>query len=170
LSERNYKEQNKLESEIEKLTENENLPYRLKVFYFINNEIIKSSSEKMENREKFISDMKNKKDASEIYATFIKPKFDPNKPYKIVSEKEITKNVDSSENKFLTQIAKDKESENYLQKILVKEKEIEKLKSSVLNGMGTDETIVFGIILFSIFFVLRYLMYATKWSIKQLKE
>jgi hypothetical protein len=154
LSERNYQEQNKLESEIEKLTEYENLPYRLKVFYYLNNEIIESTSEKIENKEKFISDLKSKKEASEIY--------------KFLKEKQ---HIKISETEYLTKISKDTESEKYLKDILPLEKELEKAKNSFFNGnVYTDDMGVFGLILFSIFFLLRYLVYGTKWSIKQLKE
>lgn len=169
LSERNFQEQNELKTEIQKLTEYQKLPYRLRTFYYINNGINKDPSEKWKKREKFISDMKVKRLALDIY-DFMKPKFDPNKLYEVISEKNATEKIDSSKRNFLTQIAKDKESESYLQKIILKEKELEKVKNSVLNKMGTKEAIILGVILLSIFFLLRYLIYATKWSIRQLKE
>jgi hypothetical protein len=51
------------------------------------------------------------------------------------------------------------------------EKELEKTKKSFFNErIGGGEVLGLGIILFSIFFLLRYLIYGTKWSIRQLKE
>ena len=56
----------------------------------------------------------------------------------------------------------------YIKKL---ERKLEQKKSSIFNNsFGDDE--IFGIasVIFSILFLLRYLIYGTKWSIKQLKD
>lgn len=67
--------------------------------------------------------------------------------------------------------------ENYpnykIKLILLKEKKVllKKLKESFFNdSIGTVELNWLGIIIFSLFFILRYLIQGTKWSMKQLKE
>ncbi|HEU4496329.1 MAG TPA: hypothetical protein VFR70_04690 [Flavobacterium sp.] len=169
LYERNYQSQNKLTSEIESLTSYEKLPYRLKIFYHLNNEVYTSSSEKIVNRKEFISDLKDDTVALKIYNT-LKLKDEPN--YQTVSVEDIQKTTDPNAKQFLIRIAKDKESETYLQKLAVKEKELEEVKNSAFNGMGKDDekAIILGLILLSIFFLLRYLVYAVRWSFRQLKE
>ena len=49
LNEANNDKEYELNQKIEKLTEYEKLPFRLTVFYYINNDIIKNSWDKMED-------------------------------------------------------------------------------------------------------------------------
>lgn len=154
LNDSNRDKEYKLKDKIEKLTESEKLPYRLRVFYYINNDITENSWNKMKDSEKFISDLKDTENASKIY-DYIKEKG----------------NISSTKDEFLDKISKDNESENYFTKILPLETELKKTEDSFFNSSIRDEEIfVLGIFLFSIFFLLRYLIYGTKWSIKQLKE
>ncbi|KEZ93547.1 hypothetical protein [Nonlabens ulvanivorans] len=51
------------------------------------------------------------------------------------------------------------------------ETKLEKTKKSIFNhSVSEDDVFRFGLTLFLIFFIFRYLIYGTKWSIKQLKE
>jgi hypothetical protein len=51
------------------------------------------------------------------------------------------------------------------------EKKLQQTESSIFNdSVDIDESIGLGMTLFSIFFIFRYLIYGTKWSITQLKE
>ncbi len=147
-----------LKQEIKSLTEYKKLPYRLRVFYYINNNIIEYSWDKMKDSEKFISDLKENEYASEIY-DYIKKK----------------RNIEIDKEQYLKLISKDTVSEQYLTKLLPKllplEKKLDKIKDSFFNhSVGGDEALGLGILIFSIFFLLRYLIYATKWSIRQLKK
>ena len=154
LHESNYDKKNELKDKISELTIYEKLPYRLRVFYYINNDIIKNSWDKMSDSEKFIFYLKDKKQASETYE-YIKEKG----------------NISITKDEFLEKISKDSKSENYLTKIQPLERKLEETKDSFFNiSIGDDEILGLGVFLFSIFFLLRYLIYGTKWSIKQLKE
>jgi len=52
-----------------------------------------------------------------------------------------------------------------------KESKLKKLKNSFFNSfIDDDEILGVGIFILSLFFALRYLIYATKWSFKQLKD
>lgn len=56
-------------------------------------------------------------------------------------------------------------------KITYLKNKLNKVESSFFNlEMNSNKIFELGIILFSIFFILRYLFYGTKWSIKKLKE
>lgn len=55
LNDLNKDREYELENRIEELTEYEKLPYRLRVFYYINKDILKYSNDKMKDSEKFIS-------------------------------------------------------------------------------------------------------------------
>lgn len=154
LNEASNDKEYELNQKIEKLTEYEKLPYRLRVFYYINNDIIKNSWDKMEDSEKFISDLKDKEEASDIY-DYIKE----------------NGNIGIDKEQFIERISKDNESEQYLTQILPLEEELKKTKNSFFNDwVDDDEVLGLGLILFSLFFLLRYLIYATKWSVKQLKQ
>lgn len=50
------------------------------------------------------------------------------------------------------------------------EEDLEKKENSIFNGsFGDDEIFAIGLIVFSLLFLLRYLIYGIKWSINQLK-
>ena len=153
LNNSNYDKKYQLEQRIEKLTEYEKLPYRLRVFYYINNEILKMSWEKMKDSKKFILDIKDEVEASKTY-NYIK------------NNSDIT--IDKKE--FISRISKDNQSEKYLEKIIPLEKELKKRNSSFFSNSITDKKVIgLGIILWTVFFLFRYLFYITKWSIKQLR-
>ena len=49
--------------------------------------------------------------------------------------------------------------------------ELKKTKNSIFNqSISEDEVFGLGMTLFSVFFIFRYMIYGTKWSIRQLKE
>lgn len=51
------------------------------------------------------------------------------------------------------------------------EKKLQKIESSIFNeNINENKVFRLGLILFLIFFIFRYLMYGTKWSLKQLKK
>jgi|GEM_PF-6093316 len=155
LSESSKEKEYQIKQEIQDLTEPEKLPFRLKMFHFLNNDLLNTDSwEKMEDPEKFISDLKTN---PEIISTL----------YSFVKEKNKTISKEIFENK----INNDTESETYLAKIIAKEKELEKTQNSIFNNtIGDDELLWLGVTLFSFIFLLRYIIYGTKWSFKQLKE
>lgn len=154
LNDSNNDKEYEVKQEIESLTEYEKLPYRLRVFYYINNDIIEYSWDKMKDSEKFISDLNDKENASKIY-DYIKEKG----------------NIGINKEQYLKRISGDTESEKYLTKVLPLEKRLDKIKSSFFNNsVGDDEALGLGLWIFSVFFLLRYLIYTTKWSIKQLKK
>ena len=79
--------------------------------------------------------------------------------------------IDKSFSSFRDSIIADNKSEKYLNKIQEVEKNIQNHKNSFFNKSIDDEE-GFGliIILFSTFFLLRYIIYGIKWSFKQLKD
>lgn len=115
IKDSNQLKQLEIKNNIEQLTSYEKLPYRLRTFYYINNDIIKNHYNKMTDSKKFISVIKDYDEAEKIYL-YIKEKG--------------TIGIDKSE--FFKRITEDKESENYLTKILPLEKELSKLESSFL--------------------------------------
>jgi hypothetical protein len=156
LHESNYNKTYVLKEKIEELTEYEKLPYRLKLLYYIKNEVTDDYGIKynLEDSEKFISELKDKEQASEIYDYL-----------------ERIGNVSNTKEKYLEKISKDTESEKHLTELLTIEKELEKTKDSFFNRyVGNNEILELGFMIFSMFFLFRYLIYGTKWSIKQLKE
>lgn len=56
------------------------------------------------------------------------------------------------------------------EKLMKYQNDLIKIKSSYFNDNIYDRKLLLMIILISIFFPLRYLIYATKWSFKQIKE
>lgn len=63
------------------------------------------------------------------------------------------------------------ESKAFLFKQKELNNQLEKIKRSVFNlKIGKNELLGIGLFLFLIFFIIRYIIYGTKWSIKQLKE
>jgi cell division protein FtsI/penicillin-binding protein 2 len=141
----------KIEKKIEELTQYEILPYRARILYYVNTDKILPN--KIENKENFISELKNEKYASEIFE-YIKKHY---------GDTPISKEL------FLNQILKDTSSENSLNEIIKLENELVRTNSIFSGNIDDDEVFGLGFTLFSIFFLLRYLIYATKWSIKQLK-
>jgi hypothetical protein len=112
----------------------------------------------LEDSEKFISDLKDKEQASELYE-YLKE----------------NGGVSNTKEQYLESISEDTESEKHLTELLTiekeLEKELEKTKDSFFNSsVGENERLELGFMIFSIFFLFRYLIYGTKWSIKQLKE
>ena len=69
------------------------------------------------------------------------------------------------------QILSESELRIELEKRKILEQKLEKKKSSIFNNsFGDDEIFGIALIVFSLLFLLRYLIYGIKWSIKQLKE
>lgn len=157
LSDSNSDRKYEIKQEITELTQANELPYRLRVFYFVNKDILNNSSwNKMEDSGKFISDLKTDPGIVSSIYSFIK---------------ENDSGMTITEEEFKEKVRNDKESETYLTKITSLEKELEKTKASIFSGsVGDDEILGLGLTLFSIFFLLRYLIYATKWSVKELKQ
>jgi len=156
LNNLNHDKEYELKQKIEKLTKYENLSFRLKLFYYLKNEVTDEFGIKYNHGEKdiFISNLKDNKKALKVYD--------------LLKE---NGNIRINQEEYLSRISKDIESEKHLNKVSSLEKELEKTKDSFFNDCVCDDKILrFGQILFSLFFLLRYLIYGTKWSIKQLKE
>ncbi len=65
----------------------------------------------------------------------------------------------------------DNEFKKYLSKMTALKKDLKKNKNSIFSKDIDNGILVnLGVIIFSIFFLLRYVIYGTKWSIKQMKE
>lgn len=63
------------------------------------------------------------------------------------------------------------ESKGFITKQKELNNKLEKIESSIFNmKIGYNELLGIGLILFLMFFILRYVVYGTKWSFKQLKE
>lgn len=145
----------KIQNEISNISKNEKLPFRLKVFDYLNSELDTNSKDKFYESKNFISNLKSDEEmADEVYVYL----FDNKKTTLTISE-------------FKAEIKNDVDSERHLKEITILEKEVENKKDSFFyNSFSNDKIISIGITLFSIFFLLRYLIYGTKWSLKQLKE
>ena len=75
--------------------------------------------------------------------------------------------ISGTEDKILSE----SEFRNQYDKIKVLEQELEQKKSSIFNNeLGDNEIFGIALIVFSILFLLRYLFYGIKWSLKQVKE
>ncbi|MET4082847.1 hypothetical protein ABIB40_002811 [Pedobacter sp. UYP30] len=144
----------KIQDEISSISKNEKLPFRLKVYDYLNSELDTNSKNKFYESANFISNLKSDEVmADEMYVYL----FNNKKTTLTLSE-------------FKAAIKKDVDSERYLKEITVLEKKVENNKDSFFyTSISKDKIISIGIALFSIFFLLRYLIYGTKWSLKQLK-
>lgn len=157
LHERNSDRQWEIKSELKEIGNSEQIPYRLKTFFYINNELLNEYNQ-MEDASSFISDYQDPDFATEIY-DWIRKKGQ----------------ISITEESFIAKVNADKESEKYWNKIKPKvnelKSELKEKRNSVFDGYVDDDS-VFGLafFLFCIMFLLRYLIYATKWSIKQLKS
>ncbi|WP_298512331.1 hypothetical protein [uncultured Kordia sp.] len=150
----NRDKQEKIQIEINQLKEYENMPYRLKVLLFVK-ENIDYENRKISSIE-FISSLK--KDSLFAYNIFSLLKKHDN---------EIT----ISKQDFFRKIVKDNKSENYLKKISLQENKLRHVQNSFFNnGISNREIEELIIIFVIIFFGIRYLFYATKWSLKQFKS
>ncbi|UII27641.1 hypothetical protein LVD15_04235 [Fulvivirga maritima] len=146
----NYRDREEINKQIDELIDFESLPYRLKVYYFIK----ENFSVDMPGRIEFIGDLKDQTLALKTYE-YLK---DNNK-------------VNSSEDQFLEKIHNDKESERYLVNIQTLENQLKQNRENLFfKGVTEDMMILIAIYLIGIVFIFRYLIYATRWSIKQLKE
>ncbi|WP_282035495.1 hypothetical protein [Saccharicrinis aurantiacus] len=149
----NTEKQTKLETEIKNLTQSEKLPYRLYIYYYINDNILKGTGKKISNPERFISILNKDSLRSSLIYDDIKSKG----------------SIDISKENFLKRISDDNESEKYYLSVLHPlENKLSRIKNSFLNEV--DNIIVYGYSLLLIFFAIRYLIYMLFWSIKQLKE
>ncbi|WP_439132514.1 hypothetical protein [Polaribacter sp.] len=161
----NQNKENDLIQKVDKLNKYKNLPYKLKMFHFLKNGVpnIYNEKHKLEEREQFIYKIKKREKSNQIY-DFIKE----NGFLEIIKKDFYDKNL--KEEDFYNKIIKDTKSEKYLNEIKVSEKELEKTKKSLFNkNIYNEEILGICLVVFSVFFILRYLIYGTKWSIKQLK-
>ena len=150
LVDRNQEKEFKFESELSELTEFKKNPYRLRVYYFFKKEMDKN----LDNPYEFITELKDSSVIVEKY-NYMKKE---NK-------------IDIPFSDFRDNILIDNQSEKYLTKTQNIEEVIRETRQSFFNNsIYDDELLGLGFGLFSIFFLLRYLIYSIKWSFKQLKE
>ncbi|MDD7913823.1 hypothetical protein [Polaribacter ponticola] len=151
----NQNKENELHRKVLKLKKYENSPYRLKIYYYLKNELYDDYNfkYKLEKDVIFLSKIKNNEKSNHVY-DFIKE----NGIMKITKED------------FYSRILKDNESENHLSETVLFQKKLYDTRNSFFNkSIDNEEILGICLTVFSIFFILRYLIYGTKWSIKQLK-
>lgn len=140
-----------VDEEITSLTDPEILPSRLKLFYYLENYRFKRHEN---DPVKFIQDMENKDLVFSIYG-------------QITNENKII----YSRDQFYNKLKKDTISGSYINKITPLEHRKRELMTSMFYGYGSSSDVELAIVVFVCFFyLLRYLIYATIWSIKQLRE
>ncbi|SEA56142.1 hypothetical protein SAMN05443667_105252 [Flavobacterium gillisiae] len=152
ITESNQEKTYKIQRELESMTEIEKLPFRLKVIVKIADD---SSVSTLLNYAELVPLLKSEEVTAEsVYLELLK-------------DKKIT----LTNPEFKREIEKDVDSEKYLEKIIILEKDVEARNKLFFNqSVDDEEAIALGIFIFSVLFPLRYLIYITKWSIKQIKE
>ena len=171
ISDLNFHKRSELKEKINNLTKREKLPYRLKIYYFLEREGIINTEDKYLKRENFIATLKNEVKAGEIFDEYVFPNVDKHNYYEQNSDKSEKDLVEKAKRKFLLENANDNDSENYLLKIKIEEDNLRHVKNSIFNSTDFLETArVCSIIIFSVFFLSRYIIYALKWSLKQMNE
>lgn len=147
----NYEKQNNIENEIEKLTILDSLPDRLKLFYFLKEDFKDKHSKEFDSAETFLIKIKDND-----YLTFW---------YNSLIEENLYKKSISD---FFVRFKKQDNSEQHLSKIRELEVKLNKYEESFFNDYPKeDELLAFFII---VPFILRYLFYAVKWSINELRN
>ena len=136
------------------------MPYRIRIFYIINERFINNEDDKIKHPEEFISKLLDEKFA--------------NRWYDYVEEKTPNKSLIAQVTKedFKNRIRNDTESEQYLENIQkLKTTRDNKLRRQYefYNSWRPVNTKISASTIAFIFFFLRYIIYATIWSWKQIK-
>lgn len=145
----NYWESKK---ELNEMIESDNVSYRVKVFHYLNQDFPELRNE-LKNINEFVERI-SQDDVSELYYN------------KIYDKGLITKDI----NHFRTKLKSDKKFKTQSKKYEKLKAKIDNRSSSIFSSMDDDEVFGLGVIILILVFGLRYLIYATKWSIEQLKE
>lgn len=153
---------NKIEEGLKEITERpyDELPYRLRIYHFLINEMGEFEKvQKIENEERFIYALRNEDEAMSFFKL-------------MEMQDRLNVDLDRYKNNISIDI-ENSESEGYLSLRNSKEEELAGIKSSFFySGPYTSVNDNIELILvFLIFFLfgLRYLFYATTWSVKQLR-
>ncbi|MFN2424710.1 MAG: hypothetical protein ABR572_13150 [Cryomorphaceae bacterium] len=150
----NRQKTNDVAQEMRELTKYEEMPYRLKTLYYMNKNFPINSYKIRRNKENYIHKLKNKNFSSAVF-------------YTLYQANSISVSVEEFQYKCL----EDQESEWHLKNLRYFEKKSESLKNSLFAQNLKDETIfITALIIISLSFLLRYIVYATIWSINQLKR
>ena len=154
ISDSNDEKEWALKEQIHELTAPKEPPYRLNLYYYINEELIGPYGEgKIEDRESFISALHSDKEyTSHLYDWMLQKGYRGN----------------TTKAEYLERIIEDTDSEKYLEQLMKVEYELKDTEKSL--DFGDDQDVVALMVsLFSFTFLLRYLYYATRWSVKELK-
>ncbi len=141
----------------------EKLPYRLKLFYFFNFNLL-SNSDQIENPNLFIEEIK-KEEKSKYWYSLLDSKREESKYwYSLLDSK---RKIKISIQDFREYIVDDSESEEYLFNIQSLENKYNKLND---HDFINHSTYVNILIIFIFVNILRYSFYATRWSLLQFKN
>ncbi|MFC1784851.1 hypothetical protein ACFL0J_04395 [Candidatus Neomarinimicrobiota bacterium] len=149
----NNSKETKLTLQIDNLTLGKDSPYKLRIYYGLNN--YHGTSFDRDKLVLFLEEI-NARTVSDKYYDELKSRYD---------------NFTVSKSKFRENILNDTRSDLELPNILSIEEKLKKIQISFFNDrIYGDGVVALGLILITLFFLFRYLYYATKWSIKQLRD
>ncbi len=151
---KNTSQQQQLRTEISNIKQNEEVPYRLEIFNYLQNNLKSEPWNKFDQQSEFLSKSKDSIFASELYENINK-----------------AKTIKFAKTKFVLGLINDTISEQYLNRKHSLENELRMVRSSFFSKCITNVHLYrLALILLSISFLLRYLVYAALWSINQLKQ
>ena len=158
LIESNQNTERRLEIEIKYMTEREfkELPYQLRISLAMEQSFV-LTRENIKYIRDFISSLKKHPEKVSNTYTYIKENYG-NTGFTLTEEE------------FEEKLKNDKESENYLNQFHKLETDLEKTKDSIFNNSINSILTRLVLTLLTIFFLLRYLIYVTMWSVKQLRK